>query len=189
MYRVDRSFFVELLQFFVVFIVVQLLLELQFLCDATLFVVDRLQYCNLVSHRLRGMDEHPAKLATAHHAKPGCRRGRRNQRGLHIAHTGSTIAPGGLPDILGLGIVITRLNVGEIIPEGRTVEATEQASSTEILLQTAVMLKKAYEQAGETRTLDECIVEARRVLATQTGGGNFVDVPGLGSIIQGLGHR
>ncbi len=104
-------------------------------------------------------------------------------------HTGSTIAPGGLPDILGLGIVITRLNVGEIIPEGRTVEATEQASSTEILLQTAVMLKKAYEQAGETRTLDECIVEARRVLATQTGGGNFVDVPGLGSIIQGLGHR
>jgi len=104
-------------------------------------------------------------------------------------HSGHTLAPGGCPDILGLGIVITRLNVGEIIPEGRTVNATEQASSTEILLQTAVMLKKAYEQAGEARPLDECIVEARRVLATQNGDGQFVDIPGLSSVLQGLGRR
>jgi hypothetical protein len=99
------------------------------------------------------------------------------------------MAAGGHADILGLGIVINRLNVGEIIPEGRTVAGTENAADTEILLQTAVMLKKAYEQAGENRTLDECLVEARRLRATQTGGGNFMDIPGLAGMLQGLGQR
>ncbi|MGZ8218170.1 SPFH domain-containing protein [Methylomagnum sp.] len=98
-------------------------------------------------------------------------------------------AANGHADILGLGIIITRLNVGEIIPVGRTVEGTENAADTEILLQTAVMLKKAYEQAGERRSLDECMVEARRLRTTQTGGGNFVDVPGLAGMMQGLGRR
>lgn len=97
-----------------------------------------------------------------------------------------SIAAGGFADILGLGIIITRLNVGEIIPEGGTVAATEQATQTEILLNTAVMLKKAYEQAGETRTLDDCMVEARRILTTQTGGGNLVDAPGFAELFQRL---
>ena len=99
----------------------------------------------------------------------------------------------GYPDVVGLGIVITRLNVGEIVPEGKVWHAAEghtaeshegRAEDYELAVEVrqAKKLKDAYDEVGEPRSLEDCILEVRRRKAIREGHGNVIDVTGLGNL-------
>jgi hypothetical protein len=99
----------------------------------------------------------------------------------------------GYPDVVGLGIVITRLNVGEIRPEGRVWQVAEdhvaeshegRAEDYELATEVkqAKKLKDAYAEVGEPRSLDDCLLEIRRRKAIREGHGNIIEIPGLNNL-------
>lgn len=99
----------------------------------------------------------------------------------------------GRRDIHGLGIVITKINVGtpeagdEIkkAAESRQKEEFERRGEVyevETEMMQAEKLKAAYGRAGETKTLHECILEIRRRKTIREGKGQVLDIPGLEAI-------
>ncbi|MFZ2299662.1 MAG: SPFH domain-containing protein [Candidatus Moraniibacteriota bacterium] len=97
---------------------------------------------------------------------------------------------GGKKDILGLGITIFKVNVGEPDPGESSKKDIENLAkeqfqrrgevyevSTEIAQ--AQELHKAYVGAGETRTLHDCILEIRRRKSIKEGHGQVFEIPGI----------
>ena len=69
--------------------------------------------------------------------------------------------------------------------EGHTVESHEgRAEDYELAVEVrqAKKLKDAYDEVGEHRSLEDCILEIRRRKAIREGHGNIIDVPGLGNL-------
>lgn len=103
----------------------------------------------------------------------------------------------GKKDILGLGITIFKVNVGEPDPGESSKKDIENLAkeqfqrrgevyevATEIAQ--AQELHKAYMSAGETRTLHDCILEIRRRKSIREGHGQVFEIPGieaLGSVV------
>lgn len=103
----------------------------------------------------------------------------------------------GFPDIVDLGIIIWRFNVGRVKEEGKLAEVAEaqakeiQERRAEVYeidteIQQAQKLFKAYEEAGSPKTLEECILEIRRRKVIREGHGATYDIPGLDRIGSGL---
>jgi hypothetical protein len=61
--------------------------------------------------------------------------------------------------------------------EGR---AEDYELATEV--KQAKKLKDAYDEVGESRSLDDCILEIRRRKAIREGHGNVIDVNGLNNL-------
>lgn len=96
----------------------------------------------------------------------------------------------GFPDIVDLGIIIWRFNVGQIKEQGKLAEAAEmqakeiQEKRAEIYeleteIQQAEMLYNAYKDIDTLKTLEECVLEIRRRKAIREGHGTILDIPGL----------
>lgn len=106
----------------------------------------------------------------------------------------------GRKDILGLGIVITKINVGEPelgeeikkAAESRAKEEFERRGEVyevETEVRQAQVLRQAYQQAGEQRSLESCIQEIRRRKSIREGHGQVYDVTGLEGIAGALFSR
>ncbi len=104
----------------------------------------------------------------------------------------------GRPDGLNLGIIITKINVGSPIPGEEVRKAAESQSreeferrgevyEVETEIRQARALKKAYGEAGENKSLHDCILEIRRRKSVREGHGQVIDIPGIESIGEGIG--
>lgn len=100
---------------------------------------------------------------------------------------------GGKKDILGLGITIFKVNIGEPEPSEESKKDIESLAkeqfqrrseiyevSTEIAQ--AKELFQAYNAAGEVRTFHDCILEIRRRKSIREGHGQILEIPGIESL-------
>lgn len=110
----------------------------------------------------------------------------------------------GKEDILGLGITIFKVNIGEPEPgegskkdiEGLAKEQFQRRSEVyevETEIEQARKLFLAYQQANENRTLHDCILEIRRRKSMREGHGSILEIPGIealgpviGSVVAGV---
>jgi len=99
----------------------------------------------------------------------------------------------GVPDIISLGIVITRINVGRIKEQGELQKAASSQAKeiqerrgdlyeTGTEIKQAELLLEAYKNAGTPKTLEECILEIRRRKVMREGHGAVYDIPNLEKI-------
>lgn len=110
----------------------------------------------------------------------------------------------GRKDIHGLGITITKINIGEpqlgddikLAAQSRAREELERRGEVyevETEVRQAQVLREAYQQAGESRSLESCIQEIRRRKSIREGHGQVFDVTGLeglaGALLSGLGRN
>lgn len=103
----------------------------------------------------------------------------------------------GFPDIVDLGIIVWRFNVGRVKEEGKLAEVAEaqakeiQERRAEVYeidteIQQAQKLFNAYKEADTPKTLEDCILEIRRRKVMREGHGATYDIPGLDRIGNGL---
>jgi len=105
----------------------------------------------------------------------------------------------GVPDIISLGIVITRINVGKIKEQGELQKAASSQAKeiqerrgdlyeTETEIQQAQLLFEAYKKVGTPKTLEECILEIRRRKVIREGHGAVYDIPELEKVGVAIGN-